>query len=81
MASTGRWHRESRFWRFAPWVLLAAFAYDGLAAWLAIQYGLESRLPAFPGLALVIMGGAGAKSTVDQLNQGRTFPADDRGAG
>ena len=56
-----RWHKDSRFWRFAPYVVLLACA-------LAIYFD-DPRV--FTDVTMVVMGGAGAKSTVDQYNQGR----------
>jgi hypothetical protein len=54
------WHGGSRFWRVAPYVII-------LSTVLAVYFKDPST---FVIVTTTIMGGAGAKSTVDQYNRG-----------
>tara|TARA_R110000824_G_scaffold7695_3_gene34777 strand:- start:3037 stop:3264 length:228 start_codon:yes stop_codon:yes gene_type:complete len=62
------WHGGSRFWIVAPYVII-------LSTVLAVYFKDPST---FVIVTTTIMGGAGAKSTVDQYNRGAhpsSFPA------
>jgi len=54
-----RWHKGSRFWRIAPYVVV-------LSAVLAVYF--DDPTP-FVAVTTVVMGGAGAKSWQDERNQ------------
>lgn len=61
-----KWHGGSRFWRIAPLVIL-------LSAVLAMYFDDPNT---FTAVAVVIMGGASAKSWQDERNKG--FDEDER---
>ena len=56
------WTKGSRFWTVGPWIVLLATA-------VSLYFGDPNP---FTGVATVFLGGAGAKSAIDQHHKGRS---------